>query len=167
MEFKKRTLVQIADMICGNGKPEETLFQYRSSSYLTEFFQDCDTDYEHDGSTRHAWVAETLRQILAAPHANAQTVPDTFLRVIQLLMDLADATNESAERTGALSQLNIALAREGFEAFYAPDKKCYLRHIATNTVGVPSPNPHRPFSAGESKGEIGYRHILIKPLRMN
>src|SRR6476620_12652992 len=58
MKFKKRTLVQIADMICGNFKTEESFFHYRSSSYLTEFFRDCDTDYEHDGSTRNYWVAE-------------------------------------------------------------------------------------------------------------
>jgi hypothetical protein len=36
-------------MICGNFKPEESFFRYRSSSYLTEFFEDCETDYRHDG----------------------------------------------------------------------------------------------------------------------
>jgi hypothetical protein len=44
MQFKQRTLGQIADMICGNFPEEETFFPYRSSSFLTEFFQDCDTD---------------------------------------------------------------------------------------------------------------------------
>jgi hypothetical protein len=151
MEFKKRTLMQIADMICGNLKNEENLFRYRSSSYLTEFFRDCDTDYEHDGTTRNYWVADTLRQILAEPHANANTPPETFLRVIRMLMDQGDAENEGPEREGALRLLNAALAREGFEAFYAPDKQCYLRHLATNTVAAASPNPHRPFSALELK----------------
>jgi hypothetical protein len=66
-------------------------------------------------------------------------------------MDREDATNEGPERTGALTLLNAALAREGFEAFYAPDKQCYLRHIATNTIATASPNPHRPFSAAELK----------------
>lgn len=45
--------------------------------------------------------------------------------------------------------LAAALAREGFEPFYADDKKCYLRHIATNTIAMAQPNPHRPFSAAE------------------
>ena len=53
MEFKQRIRMQIADMICGNFKTEESFFRYRSGSILTEFFQDCDTDYEHDGSTRN------------------------------------------------------------------------------------------------------------------
>ena len=79
------------------------------------------------------------------------TPPDTFARVIRTLMDQGDSINEGPERPGALALLNTALAREGFEAFYAPDRQCYLRHIATNTVATPLPNPHRPFSASELK----------------
>jgi len=38
MEFKQRTLMQIADMICGNEKQgEPNHFRYRSSSYITSF----------------------------------------------------------------------------------------------------------------------------------
>jgi hypothetical protein len=66
-------------------------------------------------------------------------------------MDQGDAHNEGPERKGALALLNAALAREGFEAFYASDNHCYLRHLATNTVAAASPNPHRPFSASELK----------------
>ncbi|HEV7910470.1 MAG TPA: hypothetical protein VGP28_05150 [Methylocella sp.] len=134
-----------------NAKNEQSFFPYRSSSYLTEFFRDCDTDYEHDGSTRNYWVAETLREILAEPQRNATTPPETFSRVIRTLMDQGDAVNEGPEREDARGLLNAALIREGFEAFYAPDKQCYLRHLATNTVATASPNPHRPFSASELK----------------
>lgn len=151
MEFKQRTLIAIADMICGNFKAEESHFIYRSSSYLTRFFQDCDTEYVHDGSTRNYWVADILRQILAEPHPNAQTPPAMFSRVIQALMDPADALNEGSDRSGALALLNSALAREGFEAFYAEDKQCYLRHIATKAVVSTATNPHRPFSTAELK----------------
>ncbi len=136
-------------MICGNFKVEESFFRYRSSSYITELFRDCDTDHEHDGSTRGSWVAETLSQILAEPQANANAPSESFSRVIYTLMDQGDALNEGPGRTGALTLLNAALVREGFEAFYATDKKCYLRHITTNAVAMPSPNPHRPFSAAE------------------
>jgi hypothetical protein len=149
MEFKKRTLMQIADMICGNFKEDESFFDYRSSSHITAFFRDCDTDYEHDGSTRNYWVAEILRQVLAEPQLSGNMPPEAFSRVILTLMDQEAAKNEDAGREGALAQLNAALAREGFEAFYAEDKKCYLRHIATNKIARPSPNPHRPFSAAE------------------
>jgi hypothetical protein len=148
MGFKKRTLMQIADMVCGNG--QDSPFEYRSSKYLTQFFADVETDYEHDGSTRQDWVAWVLEQILAEPWPSPATPPETFARVIDRLMDVADVMpNDDEQRSAALKQLNLALAREGFEAFYAPDKRCYLRHIATNSVAAPSPNPHRPFSAAE------------------
>jgi hypothetical protein len=151
MVFKQRTLMQIADMICGNYKDEESFFPYRSSSYLTEFFRDCDTDYVHDGSTRQYWVAETLKQILAEPQPGPNVPPEAFGRVVRALMDQSDAKNEGPERPAALAMLNGALAREGFEAFYAHDKQCYLRHVRTNTIAAPGPNPHRPFSAAELK----------------
>ncbi len=149
MQFKQRTLDQIADMICGNFDVKVSLFVYRSSSYITKFFQDSDTNYRHDGSTRAHWVAETLSKILAEPQNSPTVPPATFSRIIRTLMDRSDATNEEPERSGALALLNTALAREGFEAFYADDKQCYLRHIATNTIAAASPNPHRPFSAAE------------------
>jgi hypothetical protein len=157
MEFKKRTILEIADMICGNFKAEESFFRYRSSSYLTEFLEDCGTDYRHDGSTRNQWVAETLRQILAEPHPNANTLPETFSRIIRALMDPGDAVNEGSERAGALALLNTALSREGFEAFYAPDKQCYLRHLGTGAVATTAHSPHRPFTATELKR----RELLI------
>ena len=151
MEFKERTRMAIAEMICGDFKAEDNFFVYRSSSYLTQFFRDCDTEYVHDGSTRKYWVADTLRQILAEPHPNAQTPSVTFSSVIQTLMDPGDALNEGSDRPGALASLNSQLAREGFEAFYAEDRKCYLRHIATRTIVSTTTNPHRPFSASELK----------------
>lgn len=151
MEFRKKTIGQLADMICGNAPDADRFFVYRSSYYLTEFFQDIDTDYMHDGTTRKWWVSDVLTKILAEPRPGPNTLPDTFLRVIRRLMDQDDATNESPDRPGALAQLNSVLRREGYEAFYGEDNQCYLRHIATNSVAAPMPNPHRPFSEAELK----------------
>lgn len=170
MDFKPRTLRQLADMVCGNdpttypaGSTLRTFpFVYRSSTFLTEFFADCDTDYEHDGSTRGAWVADTLQQILAEPHSNAQTPPASFSRVIRRLMALDDGQNDDAQRNGALKMLNAALAREGFEAFHAEDKQCYLRHLSTNTIVLDQPNPHRPFSAAEALRREQLAAYLVK-----
>jgi hypothetical protein len=148
MKFRQRTLTQNADMICGNDAAGPH-FVYRSSSRLTEFFQDCDTDFVHDGSTRNWWVANALGQILEGPQAGLNTPPEAFSRVIRILMDRGDAVDEPPERPGALATLNGALAREGFKAFYAPNKQCYLRHLPTNTVATPSPDPHRPLSTAE------------------
>ncbi len=151
MEFKNRTLTQLADLICGNFPGNESFFRYRSSKFITEFFGDADTDYEHDGSTRGIWVSETLKKVLNEPSSEHNMPSDTFIRVINVLMDQSDATNEDSQRPGALEMLNTVLAREGFEAFYAEDRKCYLKHTATQKVLKPSANPHRPFTSAESK----------------
>ena len=128
MQFKVRTLDALADMVCGNFPQDTTHFVYRSSTFLTRFFQDCDTDYEHDGSTRGIWVAEVLKKMLAEPAPGAHLVPPAFAAVIRVLMDPEDARNEGPDRPGALALLNGQLKREGFEAFYAEGGKCYLRH---------------------------------------
>src|SRR6516164_3579319 len=112
MQFKDRTLNQIADMICGNFEAATSFFVYRSSTYITQFFQDCDTDYRHDGSTRRYWVAETLRQILAEPHPSSTVPPDTFARVIRRLMDPSDATNEGRTLVVTNKRVRCALTGE-------------------------------------------------------
>jgi hypothetical protein len=149
VKFRQRTLDQIADMICGNFQPETSFFPYRSSSYISRFFRDADTDFAHDGSTRGLWVVSTLEEILNEPSKDAMTPPDTFLRVVATLMDQGDSKNEGNDRPGALALLNTALAREGLEAFYGEDRRCYLRSTSTLTVIGPSANPHRPLSAEE------------------
>lgn len=151
MKFKERTLDALADMIVGNGDVSTMPFPYRSSGVITRFFRDADTDYVHNGTTRAVWVASVLSEILNEPHPNAQTPPDTFCRVINTLMDPEEVTNDEAGRPKALARLNAALKREGFQAFYAEDGRCYLRHIGTNTIVSVAASPHRPFSRAEQE----------------
>jgi hypothetical protein len=146
MKFKDRTLTELGNLICGN---PEKYFVYRSSSRLTEFFQDSDTNFVHDGGTRHRWVAEALRALLVEPQTHPNLPPESFVRVISNLMDRSDAKDEGPDRTEALAMLNKELAREGFEAFYAEDGKCYLKHVKTSTVAILSSNPHRPLTPVE------------------
>lgn len=150
VQWKGRSKDELAELICGNVETAKGLFPYRSSSYITRFFWEVDTDYSHDGSTRAAWVSDTLGKILDEPHPDARTPPDTFQRLIRVLMDRHDATPaDTPDRKGALARLNLTLNREGFEAFYADDNQCYLRHIGSNTVVAQTANPHRPFSRSE------------------
>nr|WP_286189942.1 hypothetical protein [Labrenzia sp. R4_2] len=139
-------------MICGNFDQEESVFLYRSSSYLTRFFEDADTEYRHDGSTRSLWVKSVIEDILKnEPRQDASTPPDAFLRVIATLMDQGDANNEAHYRPKALEMLNATLAREGFEAFYGDDRKCYLRRTDGNRSVLQQVLPHRPFSQAEQE----------------
>ncbi len=50
---------ELAEMICGdNGN-----FPYRSSKYLTEFFQNLGHNFNHEGETRRTWVKERLEEL--------------------------------------------------------------------------------------------------------
>ncbi|NUT48859.1 MAG: hypothetical protein HOV94_16365 [Saccharothrix sp.] len=158
MKFKRRNLEALADLVVGNvgrddaeNGDEARYFPYRSSMYITEFFGELDTEYEHDGSTRHRWVADVLEKMLAEPHDGPTRPPEIFCRLIDQLMSPADRHNEGPDRPRALAQLNEVLSREGFEAFYGEDKHCYLRHVGTQTVTMLAANPHRPFSKAEQE----------------
>jgi len=156
VKFRRKNLDTLGDLICGNLGSDEPgssagpkYFPYRSSMYITEFFADLDTDWIHDGSTRHRWVGDVLEAMLAEPHDGPTHPPEIFCRVIDHLMEPVDALNEGTARPKALEQLNAVLAKEGFEAFYADDKHCYVRHIGTGAISNLAANPHRPFSPVE------------------
>lgn len=158
MKFRRRNLEGLADLICGNlgsddpkDSQEPRYFPYRSSSYITQFFQDLDTDWVHDGSTRHRWVADVLESMLAEPHDGPSHPPEMFCQLIDLLMSPADALNEGPDRPKALELLNAVLNREGFEAFYGEDRHCYVRHIASNALTGLSVSPHRPLTPAEQE----------------
>jgi len=163
VKFRRRNLEALGDLIVGNvgrddpaNEDEARYFPYRSSSHITEFFQELDTDHQHDGSTRHRWVADVLEEMLAEAHDGPTRPPEAFCRLIDQLMSPADRLNEGADRPRALAQLNEVLNREGFEAFYGEDNHCYLRHTGSGTVTVLAANPHRPFS----KVELERRRLL-------
>ncbi|MCB1885205.1 MAG: hypothetical protein KDG89_14605 [Geminicoccaceae bacterium] len=120
MKWKKKSLRELARMIC---RDEEAgpHFPYRSSSYLTEFFEDCDLEYVHDGSTRWQWVADRLEEVMALPQQSPQLPPDPFIRIIRTLLDAGEAQAGDEVRANALSAVNTVLRREGWEAFYDGD----------------------------------------------
>ena len=51
---------ELAEMICGEATNS---FPYRSSYYLTKFFNDLGFNYAHDGSTRRFWVKDVLLEL--------------------------------------------------------------------------------------------------------
>lgn len=123
-------------------------FHYRSSKYITEFFEDCELEFVHQGETRPVWAAERLEEVLAMPHSSLGVVPDAFLRLVRRLLDKGEAQEDDRDRAKALAALNVVLAREGWAAFYDEDGIAQMRHIATNTMAQMA-NPHRPFTPSE------------------
>lgn len=144
MEWKRRNLRELGRIICGDADH----FMYRSSKYITQFFEDCDLDYVHRGETRPAWCADRVKDVLAMPHTSSAKPPDAFLRVIRRVLDKDEAQEDDNDRSKALAALNVVLAREGWEAFYDDKGEGQLKHVATNTVADMA-NPHRPLTTAE------------------
>lgn len=144
MKFKDRNLRLIAEAVIGDAPH----FPRRSSSYITRFFQDCDMDYAHDGSTRWVWTSDVLAELLAEPSSGPYALPERFVHVLRVLMHKADAEEDDPDRNLALEYLNKPLSREGFEAYYGADDLLYIRHIGTKTISQAA-NPHRPFTPAE------------------
>ena len=150
MRFRKKTIHEIADMICGNFEAEEAFFKYRSSSGLTEFFEDCDLEqHVHDGSTRKWWVADVLQEVLSQPSNEATLPSSAFQTVIRELMDRTDHVTEGPDRKRALLQLNASLSREKLEAFYAEDNLCYVRNTRSGIESRPRPVADRALTPHE------------------
>lgn len=146
MKFKSRNLREIAEMVIG----DSAHFPYRSSSYITRFFEECDLDFVHDGSTRWAWTADRLADLLNEPQPTAYALPERFVHVLRVLMHKSDAEDSDPDRALALEALNKPLSREGYEAYYGDDNQLYIRHIGTKVVSTAA-NPHRPFTPAELK----------------
>jgi hypothetical protein len=152
MQFKDRNLRALAEMIVGDAN----YFPYRSSSRITAFFQECDLDFVHDGSTRWRWAAERLAELLEEPQPMANALPERFVHVLRVLMQKSDAEDGDPDRSLALDALNLPLGRQGYEGYYGDDNHLYIRHNATQTVSIAA-NPHRPFTPRE----IERRNLLI------
>ncbi|MFO1145848.1 MAG: hypothetical protein U1E33_04520, partial [Rhodospirillales bacterium] len=60
-------------------------FPYRSSSYITRFFEECDLDFVHDGSTRWSWTAARLAELLEEPQPQPNALPQRFVHVLRVL----------------------------------------------------------------------------------
>jgi hypothetical protein len=100
MRFKRRTAMQIADMICGNYPPESTFLVYRSSSYLTEFFSDVETDYTHDGTTRHEMSANVRGETLVGGRQPEPNRAYAFAGWCNLLAGEAPSTASASATSG-------------------------------------------------------------------
>lgn len=141
--FRNRTLRVIADQICG----DTSYFTYRTGSLLQEFMEDCGFDEQFSG-TRRWWVVDRIRESLNDPAPGPHALPVRFTTMINHLMNPSDCVDEDRSRANALLALNDALRDEGFEAFYADDGGCYVRHTKSQTLSI-APNLNRPLSKEE------------------
>lgn len=127
MKFKNRNLRAIAECIIG----DNSYFKYKSSMYITEFFEECDLPFQHDGSTRWAWTSDRIAELLEEP-CPPNSLPPKFINVLRVLMHKSEATEDDPHRINALLELNKPLTREGYEVFYGEDNNLYIKNLGNN-----------------------------------
>lgn len=96
-------LESLAEFICGDEKSKYPI--YRSSMYLTKFFDSVGIKATHDGSTRKWWTLEILRQL---PPSNLEAV-------ILKLVDFKTYKANREQHSLAVSSMNEILLMENFE----------------------------------------------------
>lgn len=147
MKLSTKVLRDLAVMICGD-KPAGTNFPYRSSSNLTDFFENCDLEYKHDGSTRRDWVKNVLVELNIIAASIPELPTSSLIRVIQELMDLSNFSSLDQQEM-ALEDLNKLLFRDRLEAYFDEERICHIRNTRANTTSAFMKIQPRPLSAAE------------------
>jgi hypothetical protein len=113
----------------GRPRSEWERFPYRSSSSLTDFFVDCDTEFRHSGESRVPWTEGILNELNQGPSSKPQLPADGVVRVIEELLDPMHFRGASADedRAVCLDLLNEVLKREGLEAYLDGAGRCHVR----------------------------------------
>lgn len=139
MKFRNRTVTDLSELLCGNGKQ---WFKYYTQRQLAELMDDAGIQFAGTESSRAKDLASSLRAVLDSFDGEP---PPSFHRLIELVMDREDATEDDAsDRRGALDALNAILKREQHIAFYDEMGRCRLRQNAT---GSPRPSSEPPQTA--------------------
>lgn len=118
-ELRGPVIRRIAEMICGD-QPYGVNFPYRSSSFLTEFFDDLWLNHRHDGSTRRYWVESVLKEEAADGWSPEKYILTSSMRkIIGHLMDPIHFKSND-QYNAALADLNNVLAHDKLQVVIDP-----------------------------------------------
>jgi len=158
-------LEELALMVVG----EENHFPYRSSYYITKFFESCGLAFSHDGSTRRIWVKNRLAELNTGSSRSLDLPSDDLCRVISRLFepdDFArankgidtDKAEAPADVNKALERFNGLVKRYGVVAYLDNGGRCFLKSSGTGVTSEELLQQSRPLS----QEEIGQREKLAR-----
>lgn len=131
-------LDSLADFICGD---DATRFpEYRSSSYLTRFFQSAGVDVQHDGSTRKWWVLGVLRSLQ----------PSSLETVILRLVDLREYKANKEKLGLAFRSMNDILAMDDLGVELA-GSRCVIVRVSPIQLSSNDVMPRAASSGNEAE----------------
>jgi hypothetical protein len=129
---------------------DNQLFPYRSSHFISEFFEMCGLPFRHDGSSRARWPADRLSELNDGPPTSTGLPSRDLVTVIIALFDPYRFDQESKDPGAALEALNVLLKRTGIVAGLDQAGRCHLTNTGTGAVTSTLPQP-RPLTRGETE----------------
>jgi hypothetical protein len=145
MKLSNRALQTLAKMVCGDHKD----FPYRSSSYITSFFERCSLPFVHKGETRAWWTEERLKELNLNVASSPDLPSDDLIRVISELFDHEDFEKANLTFQPAIFSLNRVLEKEGLICAVDHIGKCTIQNTGTGANSANTPQRTRPLSATE------------------
>lgn len=97
--------MELAEFICGEANNS---FPYRSSYFLTKFFNDLGLNYSHDGTTRRYWVRDVLLEL---------TINQIYFIIEKGLFNKRDFRKEAKENNSD-DEENYQKAMSEFKKFF-------------------------------------------------
>lgn len=123
VQLKPNILNQLSRFICGD---DYEYFVYRSSSKLTDFFQEIGLNYHHDGSTRRYWVTNVLTEI------NGTSEIDNVIKNLLDFSNFTDFNDANTRHCQAIDKVNQILKSENLEIIR--DKKTNTVTLSNTTI---------------------------------
>ncbi len=168
MKLSDRVLDELAKMVVGDAPH----FPYRSSYFITRFFNRCGLRFVHDGTTRPIWTKQRLEELNLGAAQSLDLPSDDLCRVISELFDEDDfdAHNDKLRKRDekdlsylaniqlALASFNKLVQRQGLIAYFDKSGRCYLRTTGTGVSTATFSQQARPLS----QEEIEQRQKLAK-----
>jgi len=132
VELRPSALGNIARMICGDAP--YNVFPYRSSSYLTSFFEEIDLPYVHDGSTRFWWVRSVLNELNSKPSEQEGLPSKEMVKIVEYLLHpdhFVGKPNVSQQK--AIEAMNEVLRSHELEVVADPKTKVVSLHSTSGS----------------------------------
>jgi hypothetical protein len=156
MKLPDRVLEALAEMVVG----DNPLFPYRSSFYITRFFERCGLPYTHDGSTRRVWTMQVLEELNLGPSRSPDLPSDSLLRIIDEMFDPYDFDHAKKEIMPALAGLGKLLSRHGLTPCLDGSGHCVIRNSGTGASSSFSMEVTKPLTAEETAQRARVRAFL-------
>lgn len=144
MQLRDYLIEQLALFVVG----DHAAFPYRSSSFITRFFNRCGFPFVHDGSTRKRWAAERLGELNRGSSLSPDLPSTDILRVLEGLFDPDDFDREEKPIQPALDELNKLLSKQGLTACL-DEGHCRIRNNGSGLSSTSFPQHPRPLTPDE------------------